>query len=33
VFSKALARGSHTLVIKVTTSGKPVAIDELIVGR
>jgi Transglycosylase-like domain len=33
VFSKALTAGSHTLVIKVTTSGKPVAIDELIVGR
>jgi len=33
LFSKALSAGSHTLVIKVTTSGKPVAIDELIVGR
>jgi hypothetical protein len=33
VFSKALKAGSHRLVIKVATSGKPVAIDELIVGR
>jgi hypothetical protein len=33
VFSKALSRGTHTLVIRVVSSGKPVAIDELIVGR
>jgi len=32
VFAKALAAGAHTAVIKVITSGKPVAIDELIVG-
>jgi hypothetical protein len=33
VFSKALAAGTHTIVIRVVTSGRPVAIDELIVGR
>jgi Transglycosylase-like domain len=33
VFSRALAAGTHTLVIRVVTGGKPVAIDELIVGR
>ena len=33
LFSKALAAGSHTLRIVVTSSGRPVAIDDLIVGR
>ena len=32
LFSKALAAGSHTLRIVVTSSGRPVAIDDLIVG-
>jgi hypothetical protein len=33
VFSKALRAGDHRLMIKVATSGRPVAIDELIVGK
>ncbi|MBA2717941.1 MAG: transglycosylase family protein [Chloroflexi bacterium] len=33
LFAKPLPAGEHTLRIVVTTSGKPVAIDELIVGR
>ena len=33
VFSKALRAGDHRVMIKVATSGKPVAIDELIVGK
>ena len=33
VFSKALPAGAHRVMIKVATSAKPVAIDELIVGR
>lgn len=32
VFSRPLAAGAHTVRITVATSGKPVAIDELIVG-
>jgi Transglycosylase-like domain len=32
VFARPLASGSHTVVIRLVTSGKPVAIDELIVG-
>jgi len=32
VFSKALADGPHTMKIVVTSSGRPVAIDNLIVG-
>jgi hypothetical protein len=32
LFSRALATGSHTLRIVVTSSGRPVAIDDLIVG-
>jgi hypothetical protein len=33
LFSKAFATaGKHTLQIVVTSSGRPVAIDELIVG-
>jgi hypothetical protein len=32
LFAKPLKAGEHTLRIVVTTSGKPVAIDELIVG-
>jgi hypothetical protein len=32
IFSKALPAGTHTLKIVVTSSGRPVAIDELIVG-
>ena len=33
LFSRALAAGPHTLKIVVTSSGRPVAIDDLIVGR
>lgn len=33
LFAKPLKAGEHTLRIVVTTSGKPVAIDELIVGK
>ena len=33
LFSKALAAGPHTFRIVVTSSGRPVAIDNLIVGR
>ena len=32
LFAKPLTAGQHTLKIVVTTSGKPVAIDQLIVG-
>jgi hypothetical protein len=32
VFARPLAAGAHTLTITLVTSGKPVAIDELIVG-
>jgi len=32
LFAKALAAGPHTLKIVVTSSGRPVAIDDLIVG-
>ena len=32
LFSRALAAGPHTFKIVVTSSGRPVAIDELIVG-
>lgn len=32
LFAKALAAGHHTLKIVVTSSGRPVAIDDLIVG-
>ena len=32
LFAKSLNRGEHTIRIVVTTSGKPVALDELIVG-
>ena len=32
LFSKALTAGQHTLRIVVTSSGRPVAIDDLIVG-
>ena len=32
LFSKALPAGAHTLRIVVTSSGRPVAIDDLIVG-
>ena len=32
LFSKALAAGQHTVRIVVTSSGRPVAIDDLIVG-
>lgn len=32
LFSRALAAGPHTLKIVVTSSGRPVAIDNLIVG-
>jgi hypothetical protein len=33
VFARSLPAGQHTLRILVTSSGRPVAIDELIVGR
>lgn len=33
VFAKPLKAGEHTIRIIVATSGKPVAIDQLIVGR
>ncbi len=33
LFSKALPAGKHTFAIRVASSGRPVAIDELIVGR
>jgi hypothetical protein len=33
LFSKALPAGQHTLKIVVTSSGRPVAIDDLVVGR
>jgi Transglycosylase-like domain len=33
IFSKALPAGAHTFAIRVTTNGRPVAIDELIIGR
>jgi len=33
LFSKALSAGRHTFAIRVVSSGRPVAIDELIVGR
>jgi hypothetical protein len=33
IFSKALTAGDHTLRIVVGSSGKPVAIDNLIVGK
>lgn len=32
LFAKALKAGEHTIRIVVTTSGKPVALDQLIVG-
>jgi hypothetical protein len=33
LFAKALPAGQHTVKIVVTSSGRPVAIDELILGR
>lgn len=33
LFSTALSAGKHTLTIRVASSGRPVAIDELIIGR
>lgn len=33
LFARALPTGKHTIRIVVTSTGKPVAIDELIVGR
>jgi hypothetical protein len=33
LFATALPAGKHTFAIRVTSSGRPVAIDELIVGR
>jgi hypothetical protein len=33
LFARALSQGKHTLRIVVTSTGRPVAIDELIVGR
>ena len=33
LFAKPLKAGEHTLRIVVTTSGKPVAIDQLIIGK
>jgi hypothetical protein len=32
LFAKALTKGEHTVKIVVTSSGRPIAIDELIIG-